>query len=801
MLGGGTDLDVHQFALWVILALAASTAVPVLRPRWIVGHPRLTLLVLLVVSVLAAATIYRTEPIGMALEIDPSSDPLLPLGDPAKELYKSAVLDFGDDEVFVIAIECDEVFTVTCLSTIDRVTTRIAQLDQVRSVASLMDVTSFRWVAEEEWVEVRPFIEEVPGSSAELAELRRRALHDPVYRRTIVSEDGRAAAINVSFRKMSDAEFIASGLDDRVQQILREEMQPDQNFYVAGRPHIKVHVYFGMLRDLKGLVPMGAVVMAVCMWFFTGSRRQVLIPIVNAMVAILWTFGVVATIGQPLTLLTCLLAPMLLAIGTVYGIHVISRYQEEAALGDNREQVVIMTLQHLIVPVTIAGLTTMVGFAALLITDIPAVFDLGVFSIVGIASITLLSLTSAPAALALLPLRSAALAVELARGGRAAEGSKRVADRVIGGFLELLVKAVSSRSGLLIAAGSVAAVISAIAIPQIVIDTDYLSYFDEQDPVRRDFEAVNRLLAGAVPIYVVLDGREPGIFREPDVLTTIETLQAEFDNLQGVSRTLSSVNMMKTLNRAFNEGDPRFEKIPETRPAVSELLFMMPKGDISKYTTVNHGRGNMIVRTGEVGSAAIKALVAKIQGVLDRTEFPPGVRSGVTGNAVLLSRSADGIARSQPQSVGLAAITIFVLISLGLRSVKLGAIAMVPNLLPVLVFFGLLGLGAAPLSLPTSLIGSVALGIAIDDTVHFLVRYRRERETGASSQEAAATCGYSIGRPIAITSVVISLGFLVVALSEFASLREFGYLAAATMVICLITDLLILPAILVRTDV
>ena len=127
---------------------------------------------------------------------------------------------------------------------------------------------------------------------------------------------------------------------------------------------------------------------------------------------------------------------------------------------------------------------------------------------------------------------------------------------------------------------------------------------------------------------------------------------------------------------------------------------------------------------------------------------------GLTGNTLLLSRSADGIARGQPKTVGLAAAAILILVAFGLRSLKTGLVAMVPNVVPVLVFFGVLGLGVAPLSLPTSLIGSVALGIAVDDTVHFLVRYRTERAAGASPEEASVRATQRVGRPIVITSVM-----------------------------------------------
>ena len=140
-------------------------------------------------------------------------------------------------------------------------------------------------------------------------------------------------------------------------------------------------------------------------------------------------------------------------------------------------------------------------------------------------------------------------------------------------------------------------------------------------------------------------------------------------------------------------------------------------------------------------------------------------------------------------------------VALGLRSLPLGALAMIPNLVPVPFFFGLLGLGVAPLSLPTSPIGAVALGIAIDDTVHLLVRYREERAAGHGPESAVRQCLRSVGRPVAITSLMLAAGFLTISFSEFATLREFGVLTATTMGLCLATDLVLLPALLLRARI
>ena len=332
-----------------------------------------------------------------------------------------------------------------------------------------------------------------------------------------------------------------------------------------------------------------------------------------------------------------------------------------------------------------------------------------------------------------------------------------------------------------------------------MIDTDYLSFFAKDDPLRVEFESVNRLLSGTVPIYVSLRGEGSGAFRDPAVLHAVERIQRGAEASPLVSRTLSAADTVKVMNRAMWKDDPEMEFVPDERGGVAELLFLAPKGHLDRFANVDHSRSNILVRTGALGTAAVREVTDHLQRVVDEAGLPEGIRADVTGNALMLSRSADGIAEGQPRTIGIAAIAILILIGVAFRNPRLAVVAMVPNLVPVVLYFGWLGLGAAPLSLATSLIGSVALGIAIDDTVHFLVRYGQERDVGASPEEAAAICGRRIGRPIAITSMMLVAGFLVVALSGFTPLVQFGVLSAATMGACLVTDLVLLPALLVRT--
>ncbi len=759
------------------------------RPAWFVVRPRLTLAALAGLTLLAAVPLIRLSPPALALHLDPSTEPLLPARDPARAAYEEAVREFGDDEVFVVALETDDVFRRERLALLRRVTDAIARLPEVRSVQSLTDVVAFHWNPEQESIDVGRFIDEIPESDAELALLRARALVDPLYRRVLVSDDGRTAAVNVTFRELTDKQFLDARLEERIAAILAPEQGPGVRFHIAGRPHIKHAVYHGMLRDLRLLVPVALLVLAGVLWVCFGTRRSVVLPLGVVSVSLIWTYGAIAFLERPLSILTTMLGPMLISVGSVYGVHVVGRYEEEAATARHPQGAALATLEHERLPMLVAGATTLIGFGANLITDVPAVFELGAFSLLGVASMTLLSVIGIPPLLALMPLRPAGSGTRLAARIGEALDRRLVA---LAGF-------VSRHANAIVLVFASLTALAACLIPRIVIDTDYLSFFSEEAPVRRDFDAVNRLLSGAIPLFVTLDGGAPGAFREPEALRALERLQHAADAAPHVTRTLSLADTVRVMNRAIGEDDPAEERIPATRAAAAELLFLAPKSHLGRFVNVDHSRTNLWVRTGAVGSEALREVEAALEPALASAAFPDGIQGSLTGNALLLARSADGIAENQPLTVGLAALVITALVWTSLGSLKLGVVAMIPNLVPVIIYFGMLGLGVAPLSLPTSLIGSVALGISIDDTVHTLARYRDERGGGLSPELALQRTARHVGRAVLITAAMLALGFSVMGFSEFAKLREFGWLSAATLTVCLLTDLLLLGALLVRT--
>jgi hypothetical protein len=782
------------FGALAALVLGCGALVALARPAWIVDYPRTVLAVLGLVTFGFAAAMIRPDPLGFRIGIDASSEPLLPENDPGEPLYQRAILDFGDDDVFVIAMEADDVFTQPNLSTLRNVSDEIRTLPGVRGTESLVDVYAYRWDQKNDLVEMGRFIDAIPSDPAALADLRERALADPLYPRTIVARDGKAAAINVTFKSLSDDEFVKLDLDGRIASILERATRPGVSFHVTGRPHIRAQAHILLVHDLVRLVPTAVVVSVIALWLMSGSVRGTLLPLLFNLMSVSWAYGAMAVLGSDMNLITLVMGPALITIGGVTGVHSYACYETFAATSSSPREAALRMLEYTAEVVLIAGLTTMVGFASLLINEIPATNELGGYCIFGVASITVIVLTGLPALLSLLPLHTKSGKALFEPQTAFAEAFQHRIEGWLGRLGEWQIKHAKG----VLTGWTVAAVIACALMPRIVTDTDFITFFRQSSAVRQDFGAVNRLLTGAVPIYVVLEGQTEGTFREPEALRTVERLEARIAKLPGVTAVISAADLVKVARQALEQGDPAEARIPDTRAELAELMFMVPKEKLRSFATSNHSSTNLLVRTDRLGSEALRELEDAIHAELDKEKLPEGIHADVTGNAIRINRGADGIAGNQIAQLTLTIGCCLLIVTLVFRSFGLGIMAMPTNVLPVFLFYGALGAGVAPLSIPISLIGSVALGITVDDTSHYLQAFRHRRAEGVPAERAVIDCTMDVCRAMVVTSTMEITGFLVMTFSSFATLQQFGYLTAITMMLCLATDVFMLPALVVR---
>lgn len=730
--------------------------------------------------------------------LDSSVDSLLPRDDPEKTYYDEVRRQFGSDEIGVIGIIAENIYTPEVLSKIKRLTEAISQIPEVREVISLTNapdvITS---VARESAV----LVPNVNATHAVLQELKQKLAGQPVYLKNLVSADGRAAAINIFFENLGDDEFFRRGIDDHIQALVAKENGPEQLYY-TGLPHFKVYSTRAMWGDLTLFVPLTLLLTMIVLFLSFRSLRGVLLPTLTVVVSLTWTLGVMVLAGSSLSLGNMALPPLVLVLGTVYSLHVVAEYYELARPGQEVRAVVLETLRTTMTPLFITALTTVLGFLSLGVNRIVSIRELGLYGSVGITIAFLLSVLLVPALLMLLPLPSRPTA--------------QFSPRMSAALRTLALFSSRHRRGVI----TVALLIALFSLwrgSAIQVGSDFQSFFRETDPIRQATDAINRSLVGSMTFYVVIEGEEQDIVKKWDSLWRIKNLQLYIDSLPGVEKTISFVDYCELLDHGIQEipleppegefVEPLLPEVkttfwanPDQLKGVMRLVFLNADSVASVVNHPNYTRTVILVRTSLSRSSDIASLVERIE-TFAQGHFPPELRVHPTGNLILLTRTTGDIVSGQIQSLALTAGVIFILMAAMFLSTRVGLIAMAPNVFPLCVFFGLMEMTGAELNFGTNIIASIALGVAVDDTIHIMTRLSASVRTTPDQEQALLETLSTVGKPALYASLILFLGFLTLCFSTFVPIREFGFLSATTILIALIGEIALLPALVATTPI
>jgi hydrophobe/amphiphile efflux-3 (HAE3) family protein len=760
--------------------------------RAIVRFPWLVLAVVAAVTVVLGAGTAR-------LRVDSSVATLLPENDPSAALYEQVTQKFGNDEVDIVGVLAPDVLSAQTLEKIRTVTTRAAAIAGVASVISLTNVRD----PIADVLNPPLLIPTIPTTAEARDRLRARIKDNPLFAGNLISGDSRGAAVNVFFKDGPRSEEETRRIDDALEGILADVQKEGgaERFYLTGLSHLKVKGLALMRRDLGVLTPASLVLVVVVLFFSFGTRRGVALPLLCVLVGVVWTMGVMGWIGEPISLGTLVLPSLLIVIGSSYATHVVARYYLELEAPTGDEHPVHRALRQAGLPVFISGLATLIGFSALLLNSIQAVRALGLYAVIGITFLFILAMTLVPALIVVMPERQYRWKVRGDAAGR------------LGGWLAAIAQFDIRNRLIIFAVATALVVLSAMALPRIQADTNFLAYFPRESPIRFAHTAISSRVAGALPFYVVVGTGQPQSMVDMRSLRDMRELQRYLESLPGVSRTVAFTDYLDLLDRGLrasgdividdqgNEVKPAdvksFWEDPSRLDEVLTLVRQNPE-TFRAVITKDFGQANVLVRTRFETSTEIQEVVARIH---DWAEQHPGMPAEPTGNIILLNGTTDDVVWGQVKSVTVALAVIFVVMSLLFLSAKVGFITMLPNIVPVMFFFGILGWSNIMLNIGTSVIAAIALGIAVDNTSHYMVRFNRELQATYDERRSLAAALSTVGRPIVYTSVALTLGFLVMRLSDFVPVRDFGTLSAATMLAALVTNVVLLPALLAQTRI
>ncbi len=697
-------------------------------------------------------------------------------GDPGLAFYREVTDRFGGDLLVFVSLDTGEqgVFTPDGLARLDEVTRLVGDLDGVTRVSSLANVDSV--VHEDGAAVVGPLFPTPPDSRAE-AEAVERRVGESMLLPWYVSPDHRAtlvvAEVDPGLGPVQTNAVVRS-IHDTVMPLAGDGLE----VALAGNPVVAESIdrYNGRDQQLFSGLMLLLVMVACGVWL----RRvgAALLPLAVVLVTVLWTTALFVAAGHQTNWVTAIISPILFLIGVASAVHFLALYQEAAPRSASRREAIERALAAVALPCLFTSLTTAVGFASLMANRIMPVRVFGLYAAVGVLLAFGATMVVVPAGLRLVGRRGGTGVNTPRRPPGLLLGVDRLAQ---GRPLAVLVV------GLLITAGVTA------GVHRMRVETNMLSYFHPEAEVVQHSLRIEQVYGGAAPLDIVVDAGEPGGALDPTVLDGIAALQTHLASMEGVVRGVSVADLLIDVRRATT-GDVD-AGLPASA-AESAQLLMLPDPDVVDLV-VDLERRTTRVSTRFAGAGRglkwSRGLLADVeQACADTLGGRAEVR--LTGSSVLFVHMDRYLVTGQVRSLVIVLALIAGIMIVLFGSLRVGLLAMIPNVLPIAALLGAMGWLDMPLDGLTVMIACIAIGIGVDDTIHYLVHLRREMRAGADLGTAMTRTIGSVGRAIVFTSVVLALGFGVFCTSDFVGTRNFGLLTALTVLVALVADLLVLPA-------
>jgi len=793
--------------------------------RFVVARPIAVLLASLAVALGCIAGLPRVY-------VDVTFEAFLGEDDEVRINYEAFREQFGRDERITVAVGRgraggpEGVFDFAFLERLrefhDAIEERVPHLVEVTSLVNARDTRG-----EDDTLLVEDFLDPWPKNAEELSLRRERAISNPLFRNNVLSEDGRVTTLVLElelYSLLGGEEEALSGFDNEessagtsgetrgeeppplltgaeteavvsgLREVIAEFEAPDFEIHAAGSPVMLQTIANSMDRDMPRFMALAFASIAALLFLLFRRAIAVVVPLAVVALSVASTVGLMGWSGVPLHVPTQILPSFLLAVGVGDAVHLLSIFFERNRVGDERGNALCYALGHSGLALVLTSLTTAAGLFSFATSALEPVAMLGLFAPAGVMVALFLSLTMLPALLILAPIGSPR--------GRLMSKEEHAVDRL----LASLGRFATRRPRTIVGFSTALAVGAGISASQMVLSHDPLSWMGEDTRIVRDTLFVDEHLGGSVSFEVLLESVVPGGIREPETLERLAALGQSFEEetRDGVraGQTLSLADVVKEINRALNSDRAAAFAIPEDPLLIAqELLLFENTGtdDLEEITDSQYETARMSVRMPWRDAVQYREFFDLA--TADAEAGLAGVGQPViTGILALLVRTISAVVTSMAQSYLLAFAVITPIMVLLLGNLRTGILAMIPNLLPILLTLGLMGAFGFPLDAFSLMVGGIALGLAVDDTIHFMHNFRRCRRRGMSLDAAVEETLMTTGRAMLITTIVLTAGFLGFALSSMINLSNLGVLVAFATVTAFLADVLLAPALLALVD-
>jgi len=745
-------------------------------PLWIL-HYRFPILFLLLL--LSAASVYGI----FQLRADFSFETIFLSDDPEAEFFEAFKERFEESSRdVVVLVQGEGVFRRDGLGLVLAMTQRIEEVDGIEKVLTVLNAPLIQGTGD--GVVIEPLLEELPETDEEIEALREKALGNRIFRRLLVSEDGNTLAVLARLAPEIQTEKQKRPIITAVQQIARETAGTRFPLFFSGIPTIQKEYTDEGLSDLRNFFGLSAAIVCLFLYVTFRSLSGLYLPQITVIASVLLLLGLMALCGQKINLINNVIPSLLLVYGIADSIHLLHRYYEELGKGRTKGEALVATIRHMALACFMTSVTTAVGFFSLTTATIHIIKTFGLFAGLGILIAYGVTILLLPILLSLHPVPK--------RKGRIWKGE---------GAIEKILLAVGRLNERhprpLLAAGITLFVVSAFFATRVNIESYILEELSEENPIVLANHVMEQDMMGVFPYEIQVDADAEGGALEPDFLLRVDALETFIAGQPWIRKTLSVVDILKEMNQAMHDGDPAFYRVPDSREEVAQYLLLYGMSGNQEDLDVLLTPDNHHVRLSCTG---LDMGTKNFFELMRRTEekaaalFPSPGACRVTGRSLLAQRALSNVIRDMMVSIFTAFGIICVTVSLLYRSLRVGLISMVPNIIPLVFTMGFMGLMGMTLRTSTVIIFAISLGIAVDDTIHYITRFREELVNRRDYTLAMVAALRSAGRAIVLTTLIMIAGFLVLLVSEFRATQDFGLLASITLAAALAGALLFLPS-------
>lgn len=744
------------------------------------------LIIIAVVSVTIAATVSIPK-----IYIDNSVDVFFNKQSDHYIDFQEWKREFGSGQLIMLAFKDKDIFTSSNLSLISRLTKRFEGLKYVDKVSSLTNVNNI--VGEQDDFIVRYLIEEIPQDPQGLASLRQEALSNPLYRKNIISDDGTCAAIIIELENVKGAsDRYKKETLEAVDAIAREEFPSHLSFHISGFTAIEFVYALYMQNDLRVFMPFMLVILLIILIISFRTFWGVVLPLLVTVISLIWTLALLYVFGYSINNVTTLIPPVMLSITLLESIHflweliVTARGKTLQEAMNERDALIGNSMKHLFKPCFLTNITTAVGFWALCISGVPPIRQLGVTAGIGVLFAFILTFTFLPALL-----KQFNLLDKISPRGK--EGFLFQPDHSDAFFRQVVAFSLRHKRGIVLAS-FVLFVVSAILAFHIKTETSVIEYFRKDTPIYKATNFIEENLGGVHFLTVSFKSEASDYFKDPAVLKEIEKLHVFLSGIAGVDKVTSPVDYLKEINASFHNEDSAFYVLPDDRKLISQYLLLYGADDLNDFVNSQWDWLSVQVRLKEHSTVRLKKIITSIEEYLG--QMPLEAQKQVLGQTVLEVDSNEAVTSGQIQSLALAMFLIFGMMLIDFRSLSLGLLSILPNALPIMLNFGIMGGCGIRLDSATSMISDIGIGIIVDDTIHFFHAYGEAYKRTGNPEDAIMQSFAFKGKPTLITSLILIAGFGVLTLSKFMPTFYFGFLSALLIFNGLWVELFLSPAIL-----